>query len=44
MNSIEVLVVAAIHTCDLVSFLFLLHFLLFAPSELLHIYDTSAAR
>jgi hypothetical protein len=44
MSSDETLVVAAMHAGDLVSFLFLLHFLPFAHFELLHIYERSAAR
>jgi hypothetical protein len=44
MSSDEALVVAAMHACAIVSFLFLLRFLLFAPSELLHTHDISAAR
>jgi hypothetical protein len=43
-SSVEALVAAIMLARDNVSFLFLLHFLPFAPSELLHIHDISAAR
>jgi hypothetical protein len=44
MSFVKALVAVVTLARALVSFHFLLHFLLFAPSELLHIYDISAER